>query len=113
MLKVLRSLILAAASMAILAGVPAVCIAASASTNSADGIAHSYGTDDVVRQGMIVGLKQGSTTKVVALSRDRINNVLGVVISASDAPITISGETSVAQVYVATSGQYNVPVSNQ
>jgi hypothetical protein len=84
-----------------------------AATPSTESIASSYGTDGTLRQGMIVGLKPGSTTKVVPLSRDRMREMLGVVITASDAPVTLSGETSVAQVYVATSGQYNVLVSNQ
>ncbi len=84
-----------------------------ATTATTDGIARSYGTDETVRQGMIVGLRHGSTSKVVPLNRDRITDMLGVVIAASDAPITISGETSSAQVYVASSGQYNVLVSNQ
>ena len=111
MLPFIRSVAIGAALTVF--GVGFMVPAALAATASTENVANSYGTDGTVRQGMIVGLQPGSTSKVIALERSNMSQMLGVVISASDAPITISGETSVAQVYVVTSGQYKVLVSNQ
>lgn len=112
MLKLLRTLSIMLISWAmILVVLPAVAAAASAAP--AEGIAQSYGTSAAVRQGMIVGLQHGDASNVVPLSGADVADMLGVAISASDAPITLSGDASTAQVYVATSGQYDVLVSNQ
>jgi len=86
---------------------------AAASTSTTEGIAQSYSTDAVIRQGMIVGLNHQDNTKIVILTTHNITDMLGVAISASDAPLTLSGSSNTTQIYVATSGQYNVLVSNQ
>jgi len=109
MRKVLRFFGVALAAVICAALLPAMVLAAS----DTDGIAQSYNTDQTVRQGMIVGLKQGDSTKVVPLRSDDITDMLGVAISASAAPITLSGTATAGQVYVATTGQYNVLVSDQ
>lgn len=84
---------------------------ASAATSD-QGLIQSYATDAAVRQGMIVALKTNDTGKVVPLTTATVNDMLGVAISPTQAPITLSGDTG-SQVYVATSGQYKVLVSNQ
>lgn len=86
---------------------------ASATTPPASAIVQSYGTNGTVRQGMIVGTDPNDATKVQPVSSKSMSNMLGVVISASAAPITLTGGTTTSQVYVATSGTYTVLVSNQ
>lgn len=78
-----------------------------------DGVAQSYTAQGTIRQGMIVGLNHQDTTRVAPLTTHNITDMLGAVIAASDAPLTLSGTANETQVYVATSGQYNVLVSNQ
>lgn len=104
-----------AAGIVVLLALGAALPAAATSTPTAtDGIAQSYtAADSSIRQGMIVGLNRQDTTKVVLLTTHNITDMLGVAISASDAPLTLSGSATTTQVYVATSGQYNVLVSNQ
>ena len=85
---------------------------AAAASTSDQGIVQSYATDGTVRTGMIVGLKKGDNGTVVSLTSDTVSNMFGVAISANDAPITLSGDAA-RQVYVATTGQYNVLVSDQ
>jgi len=80
---------------------------------TAEGIAQSYTTDATIRQGMIVGTAAGNTGKVEPLTTGTVSAMLGVAISASDAPIALSDGTTSAQVYVATNGRYDVLVSNQ
>jgi len=92
-------------------GVPiAIAQADSSSTNA---VVQSYATNATIRQGMIVGLQRSDTTKVELVTRDTVADTLGVAVSASDAALALTGRTSTAQVYVATSGRYNVLVSNQ
>lgn len=107
MLKLLRNVTIALIGYALVAAVPAVLAA-----DQQNGIAQSYSTDATIRQGMVVGLKQGDSSKVVPLTADDVTAMLGVAISASDAPLTLSGSSG-RQVYVASSGRYNVLVSNQ
>lgn len=76
------------------------------------GLVHSYGSDMNVRLGMLVALSAKDPNKVEPLTLSNVNDMFGVAISPSDAPITISGDSG-TQVYVATSGQYDVLVSNQ
>lgn len=94
----------------LLLSLPASVYAASATT---EGIAQSYQTDTTVRQGMIVGTRPGATTYVEPLTTATVNSMLGVAISASDAPLSLSDGTAGAQVFVATTGHYNVLVSDQ
>jgi len=113
MLKLPRSVVTVLASVVICLGVIAPVAAAANDTTGSQGIAQSYATDTAIRQGMIVGLKKGDSSKVEPLSKNNISNMQGVAISASDAPITLSGSGSTTQIYVATSGRYDVLVSNQ
>lgn len=83
-----------------------------ASTTNDAGVVRSYGTDKQVRQGMIVALNAKDTSKVEPLTTQNVSDMFGVAVSPTDAPITVTGDTG-TQVYVATSGQYNVLVSTQ
>ncbi len=108
MLTPLRRLCVASLAALVLLVAP---VAAAASTSD-QGIVQSYATDGVVRQGMLVGLDKKDTSKVSALTIGDVSDMFGVAISATDAPITLSGD-SPSQVYVATTGEYNVLVSDQ
>lgn len=109
MLTALRRLGVVLAAIAVLFAAPAVL---AATTSTDQGIVQSYDVVGTVHQGMIVGAKKSDNGKVSALSLDNLSDMLGVAISATDAPITLSGD-SPSQVYVATSGEYNVLVSDQ
>jgi hypothetical protein len=99
--------------------VAAVCVVACftvapvlAASSSDQGLVRSYGTNANVQLGMLVELDAKDPNKVAPLTTADVNNMFGVAISPSDAPLTVSGNTG-TQVYVATSGQYDVLVSNQ
>jgi len=83
-----------------------------AASSADQGLVRSYGTDATIRQGMILALDAKNPSKVDPLTANNSNDMFGVAIAPSDAPITVSGAGG-AQVYVATSGQYDVLVSNQ
>jgi len=74
-------------------------------------VIQGYNTDDTLQSGMIVMLKKGDTTKVAALSPDSPDQMQGVVVNPNDAPVTISNGDQ--KVYVATTGHYEVLVSDQ
>jgi hypothetical protein len=76
------------------------------------GVVHSYRTNKAIRQGMIVSLVPNDTTRVTPLTNQHVSDMFGVAIAPTDAPISVIGDTG-AQIYVATSGQYNVLVSTQ
>lgn len=107
MFRRIRLLIGGMAALVLLC-VPFTVLAAS----SDQGVVRSYATDSDVRQGMIVALKAADSSKVVPLTTATVTDMLGVAISPSQAPITLSGDAG-TQVYVATSGQFRVLVSNQ
>jgi len=74
-------------------------------------VIQGYNTDDSLQSGMIVMFKKGDTSKVAALSPDIPDQMQGVVVNPNDAPVTISNGDQ--KVYVATTGHYDVLVSDQ
>ncbi len=70
-------------------------------------------TGAVLHNGSIVRLKTGSKDEVVALEQANGRDKLGVVTPANDAPVSLTTPSDQRQVYVATTGQYNVLVSDQ
>ena len=100
------------ASLMAIVLITAVPMVSADSATTSQGIVQSYVTAGTVHQGMIVGSKKSDNGKVSALTYENISDMFGVAISATDAPITLSGD-SPTQVYVATSGEYNVLVSDQ
>jgi hypothetical protein len=98
-------------------GVLFACIAAvplvhAASSESAP-VTQSYGTDSVVQKGMIVRLNAKDSSKVEPLREDQSKDMLGVVVAANDAALSLTSDLSKRQVYVATYGKYEVLVSTQ
>ena len=96
----------------LIAAIFSLVLALPVAAASDNGVVRSYATDNNVRQGMIVALKAADSSKVVPLTLATVTDMLGVAISPDQAPITLSGDAG-TQVYVATSGQYDVLVSNQ
>ncbi len=78
---------------------------------SAQSVTRAYASDQTLRRGMIVGLDEKDASKVVPIDTTKISNILGVVVNPNDSPITVSAENK--QIFVATSGKYDVLVSDQ
>jgi hypothetical protein len=112
MLKLLRSLTRLATCCALLSVIllPSSAVAAT----STQAVVQSYGTDQSLQTGMIVGLTTAHANQVEALTMNDIPTMQGVVVAANTAAISLSGGSSTSnQVYVATSGTYNVLVSTE
>ncbi len=78
---------------------------------SAQSVTRGYGSDDVLQRGMIVGLKKDDVNKVEALDYAQLTRILGVVVAQNDSPITVSNDNQ--RIFVASSGRYDVLVSDQ
>jgi hypothetical protein len=77
-------------------------------------VTEAYGADTALQKGMIVKLKPGDTSKVVPLDQEHDNDMLGIVVAANDSAVSLTTDSaSNHQVYVATTGKYEVLVSNQ
>lgn len=96
--------LLATVSLGLIAAAPA----------AAQAVTRSYQTDTNLQRGMIVRTLEKNESKVEALKYDQIEKMEGVVVAANDSPVTLSSaDQTTQQVFVATSGKYNVLVSNQ
>jgi len=80
---------------------------------AAQEVTQGYQSETSLQPGIIVRLKPGDATVVEPLNQDSETNMLGVVVAPNDAPVSLSGDQTKAQTYVATYGQYDVLVSNQ
>lgn len=78
---------------------------------SAQSVTRGYGSDDILQRGMIVGLKKDDVNKVEALDYAQLTRILGVVVAQNDSPITVSNDNQ--RIFVASSGRYDVLVSDQ
>jgi hypothetical protein len=86
----------------------------SANADVSSAVTQSYNAGNSILSGMLVKLKNKSSNTVVPLTSSTISKMLGVVVPLNQAPIILSSPTSTnQQVLIATSGQYNVLVSNQ
>ncbi len=74
-------------------------------------VTQGYGTDEVLQRGMLVVLNQDDTSKVSMASYDEIDRLHGIVVNPNDAPVTLSEEGQ--QVFVATTGRFDVLVSDE
>jgi hypothetical protein len=80
----------------------------------AQAVTRAYQTDTPLQRGMIVRLDAKVSTKVVAVSDTELEKMEGVVVAANDSPVTLSSENQTKQqVFVATTGRYEVLASNQ
>lgn len=77
-------------------------------------VTRAYNTDITLQRGMIVRVAEKDEAKVELLKSEDMTKMEGVIVAANDAPVTLSTENNKSQqVFVATSGRYNVLVSNQ
>lgn len=79
----------------------------------AQAVVQAYQTTDSLQLGMIVELAKDNTARVETAKQDSTDKVHGVVVAANDAPISLTNPDGKQQVYVATSGDYQVLVSDQ
>ncbi len=81
---------------------------------AAQAVTRAYTADTPLQRGMIVRLADKEKTKVQALKTDDIKLMEGVVVAANDSPVTLSeADASRQQVFVATTGRYQILVSTQ
>src|SRR5882757_10049304 len=87
--------------------------ASSSSSDSTNQVTQGYGTTQALQNGMIVKLLDNDTTKVEPVTTDTIAKMQGVVVAANDAAFALGNNGNNGQVFVATTGKYEVLVSNQ
>ncbi len=97
-------------ALALLLGLMALL---AAQTAAAQNVTQGYQSTTALQKGMIVALDPANSSRVLPLSQDKATNMLGVVVDPGDAPVSLSNNDQLSQVYVATFGQYNVLVSTQ
>jgi hypothetical protein len=84
------------------------------SQNITQAVTQSYNADSSVDLGMLVEIKPGVANTVEALSQADAKNMLGVAVEPNQATITLTPENvNHQQIFVATTGRYDVLVSNQ
>lgn len=76
-------------------------------------VAQGYQSDTNLQPGMVVRLDPLNLNKVTALDLSHISGMLGVVITANEAALTLSQPTSSSEVYVSNFGQHDVLVTTQ
>lgn len=82
--------------------------------NISDGVTTSYNAATTVEDGMLVELANKSSNTVIPLTQSADENMLGVVVPPNNATIVLTPQkVTEQQVLVATSGHYDVLVSNQ
>ena len=89
----------------------------SSTANSVDissAVATTYSADASVQQGMVVQLKDKAPSFVVPLSSTSTSKILGIVVPNNNVAIVLTPQTvTQQQVLVATTGKFDVLVSNQ
>lgn len=75
----------------------------------ADEVVHSFAASEVLQPGLVVALDKSQDGAVKPAVYGQENQIYGVVVDPSDAPLTINGKNG--QVFVTTSGSYDVLVS--
>lgn len=99
------ALFLGSVGMLLLLGAPAVA--------HAQAVVQSYGSDTTLEPGMIVQLDTKDSSKVLPATVSGIDHIHGVVVPPNDAPVSLQSDSTIQQYYVATSGTYDVLVSDQ
>lgn len=100
-----RLRLLTAGLLGVVIGIP--------SAAGAQAVSESYTADRQLQPGLIVRQVESNSKKVVPVSGEEAEKAMGVVVAPNEAPISISGDPSKMQVYVATNGNYRVLVSDQ
>lgn len=74
-------------------------------------VLQGYASDEALQKGMLVKLKNEDQSKVETVTEATLDSLKGVVADANDSPVTLSGDGQ--KIFVATSGSYEVLVSNE
>lgn len=91
----------------------AVIFAPKLSVNAAQSFIQSYSSNASLNQGLVVQLVPKSASEVEVAPQSTDVNAFGVVVNAADASVAFSSSSNTTQTYVATTGRYNVLVSDQ
>lgn len=78
---------------------------------SAQSVLQGYPSNEKLQKGMLVTLNKDDQTHVEAITDKTLDKLKGVVADSNDSPVTLSGEDQ--KVFVATTGSYEVLVSNE
>lgn len=97
--------------LAVLAAAGAIDIALAAEYGG--GNVQSYAAKQSIDYGSIVELANQDTKEVKAASKERLENMLGVVVDPQQIPIRVSSGNLENETYVAVTGTYNVLVSTE
>ncbi len=93
---------------------PSVLASGSTSVSISQDVVHSYNANSSVQIGMIVQIKNKLQGTIEPLTQNTINNMLGIVVPSTSTTVAlIPSSSNIQQVYVASSGIYNVLVSDQ
>lgn len=114
-------LLITGASPAVFAATAAKAPAQSSSTsttssstpNNANGSSQGYASDTVLQIGTIVQLDDKDATKVMPATQADFGHMYGVTVDPHLLAVTVSNAALKNEVYVATSGTFNVLVSDQ
>jgi hypothetical protein len=79
----------------------------------AQAVAQGYGSTNSLQIGMMVRVDPTNTSDVETITQATAGKLLGVVVAPNDVPASLSQNSSGQQFYVATSGAYQVLVSDQ
>jgi hypothetical protein len=82
-------------------------------TVAAQAVAQSYTSSSSLEPGMVVIVNSKDTTEVSPATQATASEIHGVVVAANATPIVLSNNSVSQQIYVATTGNYQVLVSNQ
>lgn len=100
-------------ALALLMGSVGVLLLGASQSVHAQAVVQGYNSDSTLEPGMIVQLDTTDTSKVLPATQGNIYRIHGVIVPPNDAPVSLQGNTNTQQYYVATSGIYNVLVSDQ
>jgi hypothetical protein len=88
--------------------------AAAATSKVTQSVTQAYGSDTALQKGMIVKLKPDDNKKVVPLDQEHDGDMLGIVVAANDSAVSLSSDSDYKhQVFIASTGRFEVLVSNQ
>lgn len=94
-----------------LAGLMALIVLTRVHAVHAQTITQGYGSDQQIQRATLVSLKQDDPKRVEPASLNNLDRLHGIVVSANDAPFTLSTEEE--RTFVATTGRFEAFVSNE
>ena len=112
-MSLVLALSLSVSSVALAASTPAKSTTTPAAAQQQTTVNQAYGVTGNVQQGMIVQLDPKNPKNVAPLTNNPDIAMQGVVVAANESAVSLSGDGTSQQVYVATNGTYQALVSNQ